>query len=449
MALSYFGVKLSDSGNWVETPEGYVIFKNCVIARTGFQEYKVAELDTSELEAQGVHLEPHETVKLYRDEDEVFSEPTIASFNMKSITDGHPEKLLTVDSVLDFELGQCVNVRRAPETLDNGESGMLADLIVKHKGLIEKIKAGLRQLSCGYTYHILKVGNLLKQVDIRGNHVAVVIEGRAGPEASIGDSAASSKPSYDTKGFTMAKFRKLWQGLGFAAWAKDAKPEDVAAAFDEVMEEKKEKTAEGKDAAMHKEGCKDEACKGCKEGADAAAAPAIDRKRMHDALDKMLDGKEEEMNAQDADMEALKTLFTGGAKDGVEENKTKEETGATDDLEALTVEPSDRVESAGPGTSDGMDAVSMKAGAIAIIKALRPAIKDSKDTKVRAAFDAAIRIVNTAAPGAGTGGKGGYGAAASASTQRGRDAAMQSGTVTEVKRCADAEALYAAVRTKK
>jgi hypothetical protein len=56
MALAYYGVTIPDKTNWVETPEGYVIFKNCVIGRTGFQVYKGYEVDKQELKEQGIQL---------------------------------------------------------------------------------------------------------------------------------------------------------------------------------------------------------------------------------------------------------------------------------------------------------------------------------------------------------------------------------------------------------
>lgn len=186
MALAYYGVKLSD--NWIETPEGYVIFKNAVIGRTGFQKYKGNELDQTELQQQGISIGPNEEIELYRSPEEVFSPRTIASFETKSITDGHPDQLITLDTVKQHEEGQVTNVRKGSEPLDSGDLPMLADLVVKSRILIEKIKAGLRELSCGYNYHVLKQGDLFLQVDIIGNHVAIVNVGRAGPEASIKDS---------------------------------------------------------------------------------------------------------------------------------------------------------------------------------------------------------------------------------------------------------------------
>src|SRR5215469_6948797 len=99
MALAYYGVRLSD--NWVETPEGFVIFKNAVIGRTGFQTYKGYELDADELKEQGISVADEDDVQLYRDENEVFAPATIASFVGKSVTDGHPSELLSLENVKD------------------------------------------------------------------------------------------------------------------------------------------------------------------------------------------------------------------------------------------------------------------------------------------------------------------------------------------------------------
>src|ERR1700722_4582284 len=183
--LAYYGVKLSD--NWIGTPEGYVVFKNAIIARTGFQKYKLKEIDESERKSQNIAGNLDDEIELLRTPEVVFSPRTIASFETKSVTDGHPDQMLNVDTVKQHELGQITNVRRGAEPLESGDFPLLADLIVKDRFLIEKIKAGLRELSCGYNYHVLRQGDSLLQVDIVGNHVAIVSAGRAGPEASIQD----------------------------------------------------------------------------------------------------------------------------------------------------------------------------------------------------------------------------------------------------------------------
>ena len=191
-----------------------------------------------------------------------------------------------------------------------------------------------------------------------------------------------------------------------AAWAKDAKPEEVADAIDSLVSEKD--------------------CKG-----------NDSRKRFHDALDRLMDSKEQEQGALDADLEELKGMFGGNG--GKDETVAGEETGEEqdDDAEALTIEPADRPKSSGAGT-DATDAA-YRAGALAVLKALRPAIATSGSKSAIGAFDTAARTVQGSK--VGTASKGGYGAVATAAQSVGHDA-MQQKTAQELanKAIADAEA---------
>jgi hypothetical protein len=438
--LAYYGVKLSD--NWIETPEGYVVFKNAVIARTGFQKYKLKEIDEGERQSQKILGDPEEEVELLRTPEEVFNPRTIASFETKSVTDGHPDQLLNVDTVREHEKGQIANVRRGAEALESGDFPLLADLIVKDRFLIEKIKAGLRELSCGYNYHVLRQGDSLLQVDIVGNHVAIVNAGRAGPEASIQDSlepTSTGNGVFDMSKFIDGLLGRTTRKTQIQSWAATAKPEDVAMAMDAMAEEleKKKEGADARDESMHKAGCNNNDCKGCKDEKPANDAKAVDRKRFHDALDRMLDGKEEEMNAQDADMESLKAMFTGGeGGKGEDETVAGEQTGdempedggiesGKDAIEALTIEPGDRPESTGTGTDSAALLKARKEGANAAFKAMKPFIAATKNKTTIGAFDTAVKTVNGGLTAGGTAGKGGYGAVQKAAASTGKDALDQ------------------------
>jgi hypothetical protein len=438
--LAYYGVKLSD--NWIETPEGYVVFKNAVIARTGFQKYKLKEIDEGERQSQKILGDPEEEVELLRTPEEVFNPRTIASFETKSVTDGHPDQLLNVDTVREHEKGQITNVRRGAEALESGDFPLLADLIVKDRFLIEKIKAGLRELSCGYNYHVLRQGDSLLQVDIVGNHVAIVNAGRAGPEASIQDSlepTSTGNGVFDMSKFIDGLLGRTTRKTQIQSWAATAKPEDVATAMDAMAEEleKKKEGADARDESMHKAGCNNNDCKGCKDEKPANDAKAVDRKRFHDALDRMLDGKEEEMNAQDADMESLKAMFTGGeGGKGEDETVAGEQTGdempedggiesGKDAIEALTIEPGDRPESTGTGTDSAALLKARKEGANAAFKAMKPFIAATKNETTIGAFDTAVKTVNGGLTAGGTAGKGGYGAVQKAAASTGKDALDQ------------------------
>ena len=122
MRLAYYGSALS--GNIIETPEGFLICKNVPIARTGSQEYLPDELGD---------MDGHGVVSVYRPEEEVFSEATLASFEGKPVTFDHPPQHITVQNVTAYNKGHVENVRRGsgPES-----DLMLADLFITDPDLI-------------------------------------------------------------------------------------------------------------------------------------------------------------------------------------------------------------------------------------------------------------------------------------------------------------------------
>lgn len=75
-----------------------------------------------------------------------------------------------------------------------------------------------REISCGYDCLWAPDGDRYIQRNIRGNHIAVVDRGRAGPRVSIHD----SKPKGEKR---MSK--KSLLGKILAAFARDAEPEEL------------------------------------------------------------------------------------------------------------------------------------------------------------------------------------------------------------------------------
>lgn len=445
LATVYYGVKLS--GNVVETPEGYLVFKNAVIARTGFQTYKGKELPQDELEHIGVSVNPDDDVNVYRTSEEVFSKRTIASFEGKPVTDRH-QGMVDVDTHSEVAEGHMQNVRDGSDTpLENGDLPLLADIFVTSRNLIAKWNAGIRELSCGYNYHLAKSGNNILQVDITGNHVAFVENGRAGVHVKVND----SKP-IEMEKFNMSNFLKDIRKRGFLAWATDAKPEEVAAAFDEMAEEKP-KTEDADTAA-----------------ADAKAADkAAARDRLHKALDKHLDAKdsaaEEQMVNDEADMEELKTILTtpsaehteASGADGkdddpdAEGNDTKEDeeevelekTDAEDGLDSPghVTAPGDRPQANVPSATDA----AYRAGAEAVLKALKPFVARAKSKSLTGAFDTSSQLVKSGA----VKGKGSYGAVARSAATGMDAAALDNEGQTERKHALSFENAYAESRKAK
>lgn len=214
--MNYYGTRLSENIS-VREPEGYLFCLNVPVARTGYQEYWSEELGLGT---------GSELIKVFRPEDEVFSEATMASFEGMPITDDHPEEGVDITNVRDLSMGEVHNVRRG-----KGEEKdlLLADLIIKDPRLIDKImKEGKREISCGYTYDLAYEDGKYIQRQIRGNHVAVVDAGRAGHRVCIKDNSPKRERSKPKMKKSLAKI--------LARMAKDGDVEEVAEIIEEIME---------------------------------------------------------------------------------------------------------------------------------------------------------------------------------------------------------------------
>lgn len=215
--MQYYGTRLSENISRRE-PEGYLLCLNVPVARTGTQDYLPEELNL-----------PHSSsfVSVYRPEDEVFSEATIASFEGMPVTNDHPPDGVDVSNIRALQKGHAHNVRRG-----SGEESdlLLADLIITDPYLISLIlDEGKREISCGYTYELHEENGQYVQRKIRGNHVAVVDAGRAGPRVSIKD--------HKTTIFERStpKMKKSLTKI-LARMAKDGDVETVAEILEEMLE---------------------------------------------------------------------------------------------------------------------------------------------------------------------------------------------------------------------
>lgn len=159
------------------TDEGFLIAEGVPISRTGVLLYAPGELPI----APG----PDGLIRVHRSADDVFSDEAMRSFEGKTVVDLHPGQDVTPANWQRYAVGHVQNVRRG--TGDNADK-MVADLVVKKASAIAAIRAGKRHVSAGYdaTYQVFAPGNA-QQKNIRGNHVALVPEGRCGPSCSIGD----------------------------------------------------------------------------------------------------------------------------------------------------------------------------------------------------------------------------------------------------------------------
>ena len=271
--IAYYASKLSD--NIMETPEGYLICKNVPVARTGVQEYLGQEL--------GLTDKYDEYIKIYREEDEVFSPEAIASFEGKPYTDEHPSDMVDVNNISMHGKGHVQNVRRSTEEPDL----LLADIVVTDSQTISEIKNRVkREISCGYDCYYVPYKDGYKQVEIRGNHIALVSKGRAGSRVSIHDNQMERKKPMAKKNILAAMLK---------AFAKDAEPEDVAEAMEAIKAKDSESEAEKKEEVIEKKEEKD---------ADPLADLASRLDAMEEKLEKLYSAESKEGHEElDADPE--------------------------------------------------------------------------------------------------------------------------------------------------
>lgn len=211
MSKAYFGSRISD--HILKTPEGFLICKDVPIARTGTQQYRGCEFGGPV--ADGIY-------NVQRPEAEVFDRAAVASFEGKPVCDEHPEEDVTPDNYGRYMKGVCRDVRRGDGDLSNC---LVADLVIYDADLIGKIEAGKREISCGYNclWNPTSDSNY-DQLEIRGNHIAVVDRGRAGHKVAIRDTADDEKGG--------KKMSKFLIGRILRALARDESttPEDMEAA---------------------------------------------------------------------------------------------------------------------------------------------------------------------------------------------------------------------------
>ena len=241
--ICYYGDRLSP--NMAKTPEGFLICKNVPIARTGYQEYL-----ESELIEDG---DPNEYVSVFRSPKEVFSKATLASFEGKPVTNGHPTVDVSTRNYRGLAKGHVQHVRMGT---GNDSDKIVADLYITDPDLIEEIRNGKRQVSAGYyALDVKDKYGRVCQTKIRGNHVAVVNEGRAGSAVCIRDNKPQIGGSMDNRKVKIARL--------VARYLRDAAPDEIEERMKDAAEALEEELDNGSgdvDVEVKEDACKD-ACK--------------------------------------------------------------------------------------------------------------------------------------------------------------------------------------------
>lgn len=291
--IAYYASQVSD--NIFETPEGYLICKNVPIARTGVQIYLGQEL--------GINDKYDQEVKVYREEEDVFDVQAIASFEGKPFTDEHPGPEVDINNITQYAKGHVQNVRRSTEEPDL----LIADIMAQDSQIISEIKNKIkRDISSGYNCYYVPYKDGYRQVEIRGNHIALVTKGRAGSRVSIKDNKLERKKRMAKKNIFAAMLK---------AFAKDADPDEVAEALDALNQkdngEEKSKVLETPDEGKESKTEDDDPMAGMASRIDALEEKlnklySAEQKEGHEEL---IDENEElidENDIEDEDMEEEK-----------------------------------------------------------------------------------------------------------------------------------------------
>ena len=300
------------------TKENWLLCEDVPIARTGQMVYGPGEVP--------LPPGPDGIIIVDRYAEDVFRPETVASFNGKDVVDEHPSEDVNPENWRQLTVGVVLHPRRG---IGADEDVMLADLMIKDPKAIIAVKDGKREVSCGYDADYVQamsadgVTPMLgrgKQINILGNHVALVEAGRCGPRCAIGDSKS--------KELTMTWLDKL--KAAFAG--KDE------AAFNAALAEAPKETAihiHTSDAKKEDEEDKDEK----------------DHKTM-DAIAKDVKEIKDSMGALDSRVKKMEDAF---GKEDEEEDEEEEKKKKTEDDENRKIEGS-LEEEAPPGTSDGVAA---------------------------------------------------------------------------------------------
>lgn len=162
--------------DYSETPEGYLTV-TVPITRPGVFPYQRQD-GTVQMEA-----------KL---PEEIFSDRTIWSAKSKPVTDDHPNEPVTLQNFSRYSKGLSHTDARVEDLK------LYVSMTITDAELIQKIMDGKREISIGFLSDVVAESGTFQgqsyeyvQRNIEINHIAIVDQGRAGPEVSIrGDSDA-------------------------------------------------------------------------------------------------------------------------------------------------------------------------------------------------------------------------------------------------------------------
>lgn len=187
--------KASESNREYDEFEGWYEVKDNPISKVGVFPYSGAQIARNKEEMDQFGIEPDKIYKVYRSSEALSDPETAKSFRLRPIVNDH--------TMLgnDREAGLTPAEEKGTHGIigeqiyfDENDGYLKANLKIFSKKLANIIDYGKEQLSIGYRCAYEKVAGVFNgeaydfiQTMIRGNHLAVVDEGRSGPDVSVLD----------------------------------------------------------------------------------------------------------------------------------------------------------------------------------------------------------------------------------------------------------------------
>jgi hypothetical protein len=282
------------------TKEGFTLFRNVSVSRTGEQIYGPDE-------GTGIAPGPDGLVYITRTPEEVFRPATLESGNGKSLVILHPEHDVSPENWRELTHGVMFNMRRGTGE-QRAES--VCDLMVYTPEAVREIDLNMREVSLGYDADYYQTGpGRGEQRNYYINHVALVPAGRCGSSCAVRDHA------HEEKNPMKSRLQRVLDAL--AGTKDDAELRRVLdKARDEEEESEKEREKKERDEAEAKE-------------KEIEAKDEEFKKEVRDSITKLTDavGKLIKDKAKDEEEEEAR----GKKKEEDEdEDEMEEETGTAD-----------------------------------------------------------------------------------------------------------------------
>jgi len=237
-----------DSNGWYE-------IKRNPLSKVGVFEYSGASIGDTE--------NPDKIYRVYRPAESLSDPETIASLKLLPWVDDHT-------MLGDEELGMTPPEKKGVQGVigenvffDPASGVLYGNIKVFSEAMKNLIENGKEELSLGYRCNYLFESGIIGgqrydaiQTDIRGNHLALVEEGRMGKDVKVLDSAERFKITLDAKELTMAKDSNINRGDLQREFARSGGWQDpMKVAQKEAIAQEKKQRAESleRNAAYRKE----------------------------------------------------------------------------------------------------------------------------------------------------------------------------------------------------